>query len=349
MGRHLSRLMSFHGHEVYVTSRTKSGLKDSVQYIKGNARNQEFLARLLSQRWDAIVDFMVYTTSEFQQRWEYLVGATKQYVFLSSSRVYADSAEPLKECSPRLLDIVKNAEYLKTDEYALAKARQEDILFDSNRDNWTIIRPYITYDDERLQLGVLEKEDWLYRAIQGRSIVTAKDIQTKRTTLTSGEDVSRAVFALIGQEGALGEAFHITCGQDMTWRQISEIYLLTLEQHGFRARVVEQDLGDFLSWRTGKYQVVYDRLYHRVFDNRKINKFIDLGTYISPEDGLKRCLENFLKSTPHVFQEPNWREEALKDKAVGEKARLTEPRGLKQKINYNLFRTMPKVGRLLTQ
>ena len=59
----------------------------------------------------------------------------------------------------------KDEEYLKTDEYALSKARQEDILHRSGKNNWTVIRPYITYSEIRLQLGVLEKELWLYRFV----------------------------------------------------------------------------------------------------------------------------------------------------------------------------------------
>ena len=41
---------------------------------------------------------------------------------------------------------------------ALQKAREENLLLKSDSRNWTIIRPYITYYDERLQLGVFEKK-----------------------------------------------------------------------------------------------------------------------------------------------------------------------------------------------
>ena len=40
------------------------------------------------------------------------------------------------------------------------------------------------------QLGVLEKELWLYRALNGRTIVFSKDIAEKSTTLTYGYDVA---------------------------------------------------------------------------------------------------------------------------------------------------------------
>ncbi|MEY0026523.1 NAD-dependent epimerase/dehydratase family protein [Providencia rettgeri] len=349
MGIHLVRFLEKQNNQVYVTSRSRSGINNNINYIQGNAHNQEFLNSLLSQNWDVIVDFMVYSTPVFQQRYTQFLKSTKQYIFISSARVYADSIQPITENSLRLLDTIKDSDYLKTDEYALTKARQENLLFDSNSKNWTIIRPYITYDDERLQLGVLEKEDWLYRALHGRSIVTAKDIQAKVTTLTAGKDIARSICALIGNELALGEAFHITTDQSISWRQISEIYLHALAKNGFKVNLVEQDLDNLLAWRKGKYQVIYDRLFNRVFNNEKISQFIDTSTFISPQIGLEACIQNFLSSKPYAFKSINWQEEALKDKALKENTCLSEISGFKTKIKYCLFKSLPKVGRLLTR
>lgn len=64
----------------------------------------------------------------------------------------------ITEESPRLLNTVDDQGCLATDEYALSKARCEDMLFGGGRSNWTIIRLAITYDGVvgRLQLGVYE-------------------------------------------------------------------------------------------------------------------------------------------------------------------------------------------------
>lgn len=349
MGIHLVKLLAEKDNQVYVTSRRKSAISNNIRYIQGNAHSPEFLDTLLSQSWDAIVDFMVYSTPIFQQRYSLFLKSTKQYIFISSARVYADSQYPIKENSPRLLDIIDDQNYLNTDEYALTKARQENLLFDSETNNWTIIRPYITYDNERLQLGVLEKEDWLYRALHGRGIVTAKDIQTQSTTLTAGKDVARGICALIGNELALGEAFHITNNQSFSWQQISEVYLSTLLGNGFKVNLVEQDLDSFLAWRQGKYQIVYDRLFNRIFDNEKINQFIDTSTFTPPQIGLDECLQNFLNNRPYSFKTINWQEEALKDRVLKERTHPSEIPRLKQKIKYYLFKALPRVGRLLTR
>ena len=129
MGVHLVELLSQRGDAVWVTSRRERPSRKNVTYVRGDAHDNDFLQTLLvGRRWDAIVDFMVYRTGEFRHRMPQLLAATAQYVFLSSSRVYADSAEPITEDSPRLLDVSTDATYLKTDEYALAKARQENAL-----------------------------------------------------------------------------------------------------------------------------------------------------------------------------------------------------------------------------
>lgn len=349
MGKHLVHLLVEEGKDVHVTSRTRSGMEAGVHYIQGNAQDLNFLMGILTESWDSIVDFMVYTTPIFQKRYSYLLNATKQYVFISSARVYANSEEPIKECSPRLLDVVKDDGYLKTDEYALTKARQEDLLLASQSKNWTIIRPYITYDDERLQLGVLEKEDWLYRALNGRSIVTAQDIQNKSTTLTAGRDVAYAICSVIGKQEALGEAFHITGNKNVTWKEILNIYLEVLKKQGFNTGFVEQSLNDFLTWRKGRYQVIYDRLFNRIFDNSKINDFADTSRFIAPKEGLSTCLTSFLNRKPWKFKSPNWQEEALKDRVLNESTRLSEIPGIKQKLKYQIFKSLPEVGRILTK
>ena len=166
IGSHIVHELANGGCEVVVTSRTHRESRASVSYRQGNARELQFVKELLTERWDAIVDFMVYTTEEFRERVHLLLESTKQYLFLSSARVFAASKDPLTESSARLKDVIADEEYLLSDEYALSKARQEDLLKSSGC-NWTIIRPYITYDENRLQLGVMEKEGWLYRAMKG--------------------------------------------------------------------------------------------------------------------------------------------------------------------------------------
>src|SRR5690606_37810380 len=86
MGAHLARILADSGHKVSVTTRSSTCQLESVEYIQGNAKSDDFLDSLLTTKWDAIVDFMVYSTIEFTQRVSKLLVATDQYIFLSSSR-----------------------------------------------------------------------------------------------------------------------------------------------------------------------------------------------------------------------------------------------------------------------
>ncbi|MCB1811267.1 MAG: NAD-dependent epimerase/dehydratase family protein [Candidatus Competibacteraceae bacterium] len=337
MGKHLVQLLAERGDKICVTTRASRESSTNIEYIQGNAREDSFLESLLVHRWDAIVDFMVYTTPVFQKHVPRLLAATDQYIFLSSARVYANSPNPIKEDSPRLLDSSTDSNFLAIDEYSLAKARQENFLKQSGHKNWTIIRPYITYSEQRLQLGVLEKEGWLYRALQGRTIVFSKDIANKMTTLTYGLDVATAMVALIGEHLARGEVYHITQGQSHSWYQVLDIYLKVLEKHlGQQPNVILLDMDKFSRCKRAEYQIKYDRMFDRTFNNNKISKFVDLGAFQTLEQGLTQCLEGFLKNPE--FLPIDWQSEAVKDRYCGEMASLKELGHWKQKIKYLLYR-----------
>ena len=341
MGKHLVNLLAVDGFEVVVTSRNIQPLTKNVRYIEGDAKNLCFLEKVLDETWDVIVDFMGYGTSVFRKRFDMLLDSTQQYIFISSSRVYADSIEPISEHSPRLLDVTDDKVFLSTDEYALAKARQENLLLESGRKNWTIIRPYITYSDDRLQLGTLEKEEWIYRALCQKTIVFSKDISEKLTTLTYGLDVACAIKSLLGNSQALGEIYHITSRRSIVWKEVLEIYLQVLEKHlGRRPKVLLLDLQEFSKCKLAKYQINYDRMFDRYFDNNKIAKYIDLEDFYSVETGLKLCLESFLVDPQ--FKRIDWGSEAVKDRMSGEFTSLVEIHGFMQKIKYILNRFLRK-------
>ena len=334
MGTHLVDLLNQQGHEVTVTSRSRSDTAGHVHYQKGDAHDLRFLNPILAkERWAAIIDFMLYSTPAFEARAQLLLEATDQYVFLSSSRVYARSSTPLTEDSPRLLEVSTDQDYLATDEYALTKARQENILFASGRSNWTIIRPYITFSSNRLQLGVLEKEDWLFRALKNRTIFFSKDINKRLTTLTYGEDVAKGILSIIAHPQALGEAFHITSSTPLRWSDVLDTYLDTLKTHNsIRPKVILADFDVFIKTHPAKYQVKYDRLYDRVFNNDKINHFIDTKQFKDPRRSLESCLETFLEKPR--FNYISARNEALKDYVTKEWTPASQIPKLKQKFIY---------------
>jgi hypothetical protein len=98
-------------------------------------------------------------------------------------------------------------------------------------------------------------------------------------------------------------------------------------------------MNKFFEIHPSKYQIEYDRLYNRRFDNSKINKFVNTKSFLTTKNGLEKCLNVFLQN-PN-FKNINWKLEALKDKQAKEKTPLNEITGVKQKIKYLLFRYFP--------
>lgn len=344
MGTHLCKLLDNGYNEITVTSRSERASNSfHIKYIKGNGKDITFIKRLLGDTYfDAIIDFMVYSTTEFKERYSNFLNATAQYIFISSARVYAESGVPLTEDSPRLLDVCTDSEYLATDEYALSKARQEDMLFQSGKRNFTIVRPSLTYSADRLQFAISEKEEWLYRALRGRSVIFPNDMVNVRTTMAFGGDVAKAISMIVGNEKALGEAVHITGRSSNTWKEILEIYSNTFKQKmGFDIKIfmaddslkIAKDLGRF-------YQIKYARSISRTFDTNKLDEIIGKIPFLSAEDGLNKCLEEFLDGE-RKFANIGLRTQAYFDRMAKERAHLEEFHGLEKKIKYIIARYAP--------
>lgn len=296
MGQPLVSILSKKGYNVFVTSRKTHKDIDNVKYLYGNAMEDSFLASILNfNRWDAIVDFMVYPVDKFKTRIENFVNSTNQYVFISSCRVFADYDEYITENSPRLLDVSKDDEYLKTDEYALRKAREEDVL--KNYKNITIVRPSVTFNDNRLQLGVYEASDWIDRILHNKTVVFSKDIASHYTTLTHGEDVAIGIAGLIGNPMAIGEDFNIVTNESFTWQQVLDTYIETLKENNLRPKIIYTEEALNLRIKKWQYQVKYARLFNRKFNNEKILKAVPELKFRNVKIALKQSLSAYLSNT----------------------------------------------------
>lgn len=341
MGKPLVTILAERGNEVHVTSRRKYESTGNIHYIEGDAHDLSFIKGLLKSKYDAIVDFMIYSTELFQERVGIYLDSTDQYIFLSSARVYSDSMNPITENSSRLLDVCKDENYMKTDEYALAKARAENLLFESKMKNWTIFRPYITYNTDRLQFGGLELCTWVTATLAGRPLMIPREVVNCATTMTYGKNVAEAIALLIGNIKAFGEVFNVTGTDHMTWNEIAELYLDVIEEHtGKRPGIYTPKLSDGLLAVLGNaYQIKYDRTYNRVFDNSKLLKTLDssLGyriDFLPMKYGIRKCLEEYLS----LLDEQNSKTYNVKymawiDKNTGGRGEA-DIRGAKEKLKY---------------
>lgn len=337
MGVHVCRFLAERGCDVVATSRRgRYSETPGLTYVKGGAKDTLFLQSLLNRHWNTIVDFMSWGTNDFKVVYEQLLDACDQYIFLSSYRVYAKSSL-ITEGSARLLDVVDDAAYLATDEYALAKARCEDLLYASNRSNWTIVRPAITYEASvgRLQLGVYEADVWLWRAQNGVPIPLPKGMLSKQATLTWAGDAGRMIAGLVGNPDALNEVYTVSGADHITWGEIAEIYRKVLPS----LMVYPCDQAGLEEVWWSAYQIRYDRMYDRVVDNSKVLAAarIDSSSLTSMSMGLELALRRIVDK-PSSFSQPGLH--ARLDRICGARslAKVASSAGPKAAAKYALRR-----------
>jgi nucleoside-diphosphate-sugar epimerase len=182
----------------------------------------------------------------------------------------------------------------------------------------------------------MEKEDWLYRALHGRTIVFSRDIAQKVTTLSYGPDVARGMYGIICNEKAYGKTYHITTQENHTWDSVLEMYLNAIENFtGRKPRVYYTDKWE--PWQGGfKYQVKYDRLFDRRFDNTAIMNDVQNLAFNDLEDSIYKALSEMVKHPSYRFID--FAKEAMKDRLAGDWTKLGEIPRIKGKIKYLLIR-----------
>ena len=96
---------------------------------------------------------------------------------------------------------------------------------------------------------------------------------------------------------------------------------------------------------TNTAQVVYDRLYDRVFDNSKLISVIGGISFAPMKEGLSQCLNEFMKN-PRWRGNCNGKMEAYLTKMTGENISLSELGG-KDKLKYLGWYYAPGAMKLL--
>lgn len=246
----------------------------NLRYIQvANAKVEDTIREIIEGAgYDGIIDFMLYTTKTFSTRHKLLLENCKHYIYLSSYRVYADEEHPITESSPRLLEVSDDTDMLSTDTYALAKAKQEDILTSSPYTNWTIVRPAITFSKFRYQLVTLEADVIVRRAREGKKVLLPREAMQAQATMTWAGDVAKMFVGLLFNEKALGEKYTFATAEHNTWETVASYYhdLIGLEY----VTIPEKDFLEIMNpeepMRGPRWQLEYDRMYDRIVDNSKI-------------------------------------------------------------------------------
>ena len=246
----------------------------ALRYVKLDAYDSAAMRQFLQQeKFDAIVDFMIYNTAQIPTFLPLMLDSTAHYIYLSSYRVYSSNELPIRETSPQYLDCAENIPFRHSDDYSIYKARGERVVRALGRKNWSIIRPAITYSLHRYQLVTLEMVNTVARARAGKKTVLPLQAKDVPATMTWAGDVAKMIAALLFNENALEQDYSVCTAEHHTWGEIAEYYR---EICGLETVWIDKDeyleivSPDPFHRHHARWQLEFDRLVPRIMDNTKI-------------------------------------------------------------------------------
>src|ERR1700733_8734267 len=270
-----------HDVEVYVLNRGQSAgraLPPGVTELRGDIRDPESVRKAVAGLdFDSVVDFVAFTAGHVRADLDLFRGRTGQYVFISTASAYQTppSRLPVTESTP-----LRNLYW----QYSRDKIACEDLLVAEYRDNGfpaTIVRPSHTYDATKTVLS----GGWtsLARMLAGKPVIVHGD-GTSLWTVTHNTDFARAFVPLLGHPRTLGEAFHITSDDVLTWDQIAYSLGAAL---GVTPRLVHVP-SDVIAahdpeWGAG---LLGDKTHSMVFDNSRVKTVVTGWNAVVP---CERC------------------------------------------------------------
>lgn len=260
-------------------------------YHKAKADLNYLIEFLKDKYYDGIVNFIHYYVPEmYKPVHKLLTSKTDQLIFLSSYRVYAESKQPLTEEAPFLADVVEDEEFLKSEDYAVPKAICEKFLREeSGTENWTVVRPVISFSDKRFDLVTVSGHEIIDAARSGKTVILPEAAKKLTAGLDWAGNSGKLIANLLFKKECLGEAYTVSSGQNLTWGEVADIYT-RLTGVNFRWA----DTEEYVSTGHGGNGLFYDRLYDRAVDNTKILKATGFKKedFTSIEDGIKIELNN---------------------------------------------------------
>lgn len=263
-----SELALARGVELYLLNRGKSfrPTPSGAKLLNGDIRDLASAQSALgSLTFDAVVDWVAFTTEHIETDLQLLRGRTGQYVFISSASAYQTppSSLPVREST-----VLDNPFWL----YSRNKIACEERLVRAYREEKmpvTIVRPSHTYD--RTLLPMDGGYTVLDRMLKGKPVIVPGD-GTSLWTLTHHADFAKGLVGLLGNSKAIGESIHITSDEWLSWNQIFEI---VARAAGCEARMVHvpSDLINAYdpNWGAG---LLGDKAHSMVFDNAKIKALV---------------------------------------------------------------------------
>jgi len=297
-------LLHQRGHEISVVTRGNTPVPAEYRAIRVDRKDISAQGGLAA---DVVINFLGFGLPEIQTDHAAFAGKIRQYIFISTAMVYAKPH--------RQIPITENAPLGNVySDYAKNKLACERWLLERRDLPVTIVRPSHTYS-KRWIPNMVSSAGYSFaaRLEQGKPVFVANDGENP-WTLTATTDFAVGLAGLVGNVKAIGETFHITSDEALSWNRI---YAEIAAALGVPLPVVERIPVDFICERfpdlTGA--VKGDKSEPGVFDNSKIKRFVpDFVCRKSFAAGIRESVA-WLRAHP-VDQQLNPKNDALVDQIV---------------------------------
>jgi len=256
------------GFEVVLLNRGNSQrpVPHGARVIHADIRDPKSVESALeNQTFDVVVDWIAFEPRHIEFDIELFRGRIGQYIFISSASAYQKPSTilPITESTP-----LSNPFW----RYSRAKiACEEKLLKTYQADQFpvTIVRPSHTYDETLFPIhGGYTVID---RMRKGKKIVVHGD-GTSLWTLTHHRDFAVGLVGLLGNPLAIGQAFHITSDEWLTWDQIYRMLADAAKLDIDIIHVPSESIAAFDSeWGAS---LLGDKAYSSIFDNSKIKRLV---------------------------------------------------------------------------
>lgn len=235
--------------------------------LHGDIRDPASVKAALGDRtFDVVVDWIAFTPEHIETDLALFRGRVGQYVFISSASAYQKpvGSLPITEST-----VLANPFW----GYSRNKIACEELLVRAYREEGfpaTIVRPSHTYD----QAGIPMDGGYtvIDRMRRGLPVVVHGD-GTSLWVLTHHRDFAKGFVGLLGNPRAIGEAFHITSDEVLTWNQIYQIYANAAGVEAPRlVHVPSETIAKFHSG--GAEGLIGDKMHSVIFDNTKVKRLV---------------------------------------------------------------------------
>ena len=293
LGTYTAKELLSQGHLVdIICLEDKISDNKNLAFYKGMA-NLQYLEEFLKDKvYDGIVNFILYRdVQEYPPIHELLMAHTKHLIVVSSYRVYANEQHPVTETAPMLLDVSSDKKFVETEKYAIAKAKLEKYLIsECKNQSWTIVRPVISFSKLRFDLVTYFGNDLLTKIKNGETIPLPIEAKNLTAGLDWAGNSGKLIANLLFKEETFGEAYTVSSAQNLTWGEVAELYTELL---GAKFKWVTLEEYIEATNKFNYYALLYDRMFDRDIDNKKILKATGLQSsdFLSVKEGLKIELE----------------------------------------------------------